>query len=281
MYAVSKPRLGTRGQPEQSRVAILDAAVREFARDGVAGARTDAIARSAGVNKALLYYYFSDKEALYQAVLDHVFSGLRISILQALAQPLPPRERLKTYVCAHFDYIASNPLYPRIVHAEFLRAGREASNEGMAKSGSIQPAHRKGRGRVPRAQAADSGTLRLRHIASEYFRPAFVGIAALLKEGAEQGEFRAVNPLHFIPSMISVIVFYFTIAPIMKVMAGVDPMSPARLAERRDAALDFITSALFIPRPAETTATGKTKLKLKTRTKLAPQKRRSPGEPTQ
>ena len=89
--------------------------------------------------------------------------------------------------------------------------------------------------------------MRLEHIASEYFRPAFAGIAALLKEGAEQGEFRAVNPLHFIPSMISVIVFYFTIAPIMKMVAGIDPMSPARLAERRVAVLDFITAALFIP----------------------------------
>ncbi len=258
MHAASKPRLGTRGQPEQSRVAILDAAVREFARDGVAGARTDAIARSAGVNKALLYYYFADKEALYQAVLDHVFSGLRVSILQALAQPLPPRERLKTYVCAHFDYIASNPLYPRIVQAEFLRAGRETTDDAIASIGTSASQRAKAVG-AARTHTA-SGTLRLQHIASEYFRPAFGGIAALLQEGAEQGEFRAVNPLDFIPSMISVIVFYFTIAPIMKVMAGVDPMSPARLAERREAVLDFITSALFLPRAAKTQA-AKTKPK--------------------
>src|SRR5437867_9052371 len=99
--AVSTPaRLGTRGKPEQSRVAILDAAVREFAREGVAGARTDAIAKSAGVNKALLYYYFKDKEAIYQAVLDQVFGGVRTAIHNALAQNLPPRERLKAYVCA-------------------------------------------------------------------------------------------------------------------------------------------------------------------------------------
>jgi TetR/AcrR family transcriptional regulator len=249
MHAASKPRLGTRGQPEQSRVAILDAAVREFARDGVAGARTDAIARSAGVNKALLYYYFADKEALYQAVLDHVFSGLRVSILQALAQPLPPRERLNTYVHAHFDYIASNPLYPRIVHAEFLRAGREALDESLPRRGTQTgpPTRRRVSPSKSSHGQTGSGTSRLQHIASEYFRPAFEGIAALLKEGAEQGEFRAVNPMHFIPSMISVIVFYFTIAPVMKVMAGVDPMSPERLAERRVAVLDFIAAALFVP----------------------------------
>src|SRR5215471_21041140 len=111
-------RLGTRGQPELSRAAILKAAVREFAGEGVAGARTDAIARKAGVNKALLYYYFKDKEALYQAVLDEVFSGLRAAVEGALSLRLSPRERLIAYLRAHFDYIASNPLYSRIVHAE-------------------------------------------------------------------------------------------------------------------------------------------------------------------
>src|SRR5436190_2034296 len=215
MSASPKTRLGTRGRPEQSRAAILKAAVREFAREGVAGARTDAIARSAGVNKALLYYYFKDKEALYQAVLDEVFSGVRAAISNALSQDLPPRERLEAYVCAHFDYIASNPLYPRIVHAEFLRAGRDPS--------------------------------RLQRIAKQYFQPVFVNLAALLKEGEKCGDFRLVNPVHFIPSMISVIVFYFITAPIMKVMIGADPMSPEYLAQRRAAVLDFISAALIVP----------------------------------
>ncbi len=207
-------RLGTRGKPEQSRKAILKAAVREFSQEGVSGARTDAIARSAGVNKALLYYYFKDKEALYQAVLDEVFSGVRAAIHNALSQNLPPREKLAGYVCAHFDYIASNPLYPRIVQAEFLRAGRDPS--------------------------------RLERIAKHYFRPVFLELSALLKEGEQSGEFRRVDPIHFIPSMISVIVFYFNTAPIMKLMTGADPMSPERLAERRSAIIDFISAALLI-----------------------------------
>jgi TetR/AcrR family transcriptional regulator len=213
MTAIFKNRLGSRGQPEQSRAAILRAAVREFAREGVAGARTDAIARRAGVNKALLYYYFKDKESLYQSVLDGVFSGLRAAIDGALAQRLAPRDRLLAYVGAHFDYIASNPLYPRIVQGEFLRAGRDSSQ--------------------------------IEHIATDYFRPVFTRISAVLQEGIESGDFRRVDPLHFIPSMISVIVFYFTTAPAMKVMTGVDPMSQAQIAERRAAVLDFISAALF------------------------------------
>ena len=216
MPVSSKIRLGSRAQPEQSRAAILKAAVAEFAREGVAAARMDAIARSAGVNKALLYYYFKDKEAIYQAVLDQVFGGVREAIHGALSQPLPPRERLKGYVAAHFDYIASHPLYPRIVHAEFLRASRDDSQ--------------------------------LQRIAKEYFRPTFTEVAELLGEGMQSGDFRRVDPMHFIPSMISVIVFYFTTAvPVMRIMTGEDPLSQERIAERRMAVIEFITAALFVP----------------------------------
>ena len=123
--ALTKPRLGSRGRPEESRAAILQAAVREFSREGVAGARTDAIARAAGVNKALLYYYFKDKETLYGAVLDQVFGGSeRRASSRRLSSDLPPREKLLAYVGAHFDYIASHPLYPRITQGEMMRAAR-------------------------------------------------------------------------------------------------------------------------------------------------------------
>ena len=221
MQSAQKSRSGTRRQPEESRAAILQAAVREFAREGVAGARTDAIARSAGVNKALLYYYFKDKEAMYDAVLDEVFSGVRETVRKALALPLPPRERLKAYVRAHFDYIAAHPPYHRIVNAEFLRAGRESSRMGR--------------------------------VAQQYFRPIFASLAALLKEGAESGDFQPVNPIHFIPSMISVIVFYFTTGPVMKMLTGLDPLAPERLAERRSAVIEFISAALFTSRPGAPT----------------------------
>ena len=65
----------TRTQAEradQTRARILDAAVREFSENGLAGARTEQIAEAAGVNKALLYYYFEGKEALYAAALETV-----------------------------------------------------------------------------------------------------------------------------------------------------------------------------------------------------------------
>jgi TetR/AcrR family transcriptional regulator len=214
MPTISKSRLGSRGRPEQSRAAILQAAVREFAHEGVAGARTDAIARAAKVNKALLYYYFKDKEALYGAVLDQVFGGLIACVGEVLSRDLPPREKILAYAGAHFDYVASHPLYPRIVQGEMMGAGRSRANH-------------------------------LERIVKKYFRPLFGRIAEVLNAGRASGEFRPVDPLHFVPSMIAVIVFYFTSAPVMRIMTGKDPMSAERVGARRAAVLDFVSAALF------------------------------------
>src|ERR1700757_1573819 len=103
-------RMGTRGQPEESRAAILKAAAHEFAQHGIAGARTVAIAREARVNKALVYYYFKDKETLYGAVLDNAFSGLKATVLRDLDGDGAPRDKILAYVGAYFDFIASNQL---------------------------------------------------------------------------------------------------------------------------------------------------------------------------
>lgn len=210
----AKSRLGSRGRPEQSRAAILQAAVREFSREGVAGARTDAIAHAAKVNKALLYYYFKDKDSLYEAVLDQVFGGLIACVGEVLSRDLPPREKILAYAGAHFDYVASHPLYPRIVQGEMMGAGRGRTNH-------------------------------LEHIVKKYFRPLFGRVADVLKRGQTAGQFRPVDPMHFVPSMIAVIVFYFTSAPVMRLMSGQDPLSPQRVAARRAAVLDFISAALF------------------------------------
>ena len=208
------PRLGTRGRPEESRAAILKAAVAEFAEHGIAGARTDAIARAAHVNKALLYYYFEHKDALYEAVLDHVFSGLRARVMPVLEGNLPPRQKMLEYLGAYFDYIAANPRFPRVVQAEWMRAG--------------------------------AGSPRMQRVAREYFRPIFRKLADLLMEGIEAGEFRAVNPIDFLPSVVGVIIFYFGAAPLMKTLLKVDPLSVERIRERRAFVLDFISEGLFV-----------------------------------
>ena len=210
----SSPRMGTRGQPEESRAAILQAAAREFAEHGIAGARTDAIAREAKVNKALLYYYFKDKETLYGAVLDSAFSGLKSTVFQVLDSDQPPREKFLTYVGAYFDFVAANQVYPKLMQREMMRA-REGQSPHIEK------------------------------VVKNYIQPIYMRVGELLRKGIAEGEFRAVDPAHFIPSMISMIVFYFSSAPVMQKIVRFNPLAPERIAERRAAVLDFVSAALF------------------------------------
>jgi TetR/AcrR family transcriptional regulator len=209
--------MGTRGQPEESRAAILKAAAHEFAEHGIAGARTDAIAREARVNKALLYYYFEDKDTLYGAVLDDAFSGLKNTVFQVLDGALPPREKILAYVGAYFDFIASNRLYPRLMQREMMRA-REGESQHIDK------------------------------LIKSYIQPIFVRVNQVLQEGIALGEFRAVKTEHFVPSIVAIIVFYFSSAPMIQKIVGFNPLSPQRVADRRAAVLDFISAALFAPK---------------------------------
>ncbi len=187
--------------------------MREFALEGVAGARTEAIARSAKVNKALLYYYFKDKEALFGAVMENVFGELTSAIDEALKSDLAPKEKFLAYVRAHFNFVASSPLRPRLFHRELMRSGRD-------------------------------GSPHLKQIVENHLRPTFGKVAAMIREGVESGDFRPVNPTHFIPSVIGVIVFYFS-TPVPKMITGVDPYDPEVIEQRRAAVIDFVSAALF------------------------------------
>lgn len=215
-HGQSPPRMGSRGQPEESRAAILRAGAQEFAEHGIAGARTDAIARQAGVNKALLYYYFKDKETFYGAVLDHSFSGMKTTVFHVLDSELPPREKILAYVGAYFDFIASNQIYPKLMQREMMRA-----REGHS--------------------------VHIDRLVKTYFQPIYRRVEELLRKGIAEGEFRKVDPAHFVPSMVAMIVFYFSSAPVMQRIVRFNPLAPKRIADRRAAVLDFISAALFRP----------------------------------
>jgi TetR/AcrR family transcriptional regulator len=210
-------KAGSRGEPEKTKAAILGAALEEFAREGVAGARTDEIARSAGVNKALLYYYFKDKDGLYAAVLEQIFAGLLLQLSAVLDRDdLTPRQKMLLYIETHFDYLGRSPLFPRVLQREFMRTGRNAS------------------------------TLTGR-IVERYARPLYAKLLKLLEQGCEAGDFRACDPAQTLTSILAVIVFYFISITAPQLMGSGAPFSPERLAARRAAVLDFISAAVLSP----------------------------------
>jgi TetR/AcrR family transcriptional regulator len=213
---------GSRRQPAASRKAILEAALVEFAQEGLAGARVDAIAEAAGVNKALLYYYFRDKESLYGAVLDRFFEPLLHRVMTVCDRPGTAGKRFLSYVRAHFDSIAESPYYAHIFMSELMSASR-------------------------------GGSTQLDRIFNHYLQPIGLRIVALLQEGIDSREFRAVQAEQFAPSAIGSIVHYFLTAPLRRKFMHENQSSTQVIQERRAAVLDFIAAALFTDRDAGVT----------------------------
>src|SRR5580698_9396163 len=94
-----------RDRADQTRKAILGAAIREFSAHGLSGARTEAIAESAGANKALLYYYFKSKKGLYAAAIEEVSGKVAEDALAAIALRHCRRDPMLRAALNHFDRI--------------------------------------------------------------------------------------------------------------------------------------------------------------------------------
>jgi TetR/AcrR family transcriptional regulator len=202
-----------------SRVAILDHAIAEFATNGVAGARTAAIAEAAGVNKALLYYYFKDKKSLYSASLNAVFSGIIEDILPMLESGLSPGEKLLRLARAHFEYLVHHPNYPRLIQQELSRA------------------------RVTGELSSD-----LRAIGDSHFLPLQRAGIRTVEQGIASGEFRKVSGAGTVSAIIGLNVFYFISSPILQMLRGIDPFSPQSVRAHIAMSLDFIGASLFTDR---------------------------------
>ena len=194
-----------------TRAAILAAAGRVFAEAGLAGARTDAIAAAAGVNKALLYYYFRSKDRLYAAVLEDQFREFNAQAVAALTAPGSARAVLLRYVNLHFDLASQRRRFAPL-HQQFMML-RGRSMEGLVR-----------RHFTPRSQA----------------------LARLLERGMREGEFRRADIRHTAVSLVALIVFYFAAAPMVKMLGPADAYSEADLKRRKQQVLDFIRFGLFV-----------------------------------
>lgn len=95
---------------------ILQAAEEEFLLKGFAGARTTEIAQKAGVNHAMLHYYFNTKEQLFEQVMAEVIALFRDSVASVFEQSdMPVLEQIKEAMSRHFDFVRQNPLLPRFI----------------------------------------------------------------------------------------------------------------------------------------------------------------------
>jgi AcrR family transcriptional regulator len=113
-------RNGTSRDPEGTKTAILAAATREFADKGFGGARIDAIAGHAKINKRMLYHYYGGKEALYLAVLEESYASIRRAEAKLDLAHREPEEGLRDLVQFTFRYFLDHPEFLSLLGTENL-----------------------------------------------------------------------------------------------------------------------------------------------------------------
>src|SRR5271170_2390468 len=202
---------------EQTRKNILRAAILEFSAHGLAGARTDAIAESAKVNKALLYYYFKSKHGLYAAAFEEIASSVVERTLAALDPEHSAGERLVRAALNHFDRILTQHEFQSLLQQEMVRFRR-----------------------------GESGDMSL--LVKKVFKPLLVKLQETVQEGIRTGELCEFDWLQVVYSMLGANVFYFLSAPMMQFALPFDPFDAAALEARRRAAAQFLGKALFVDR---------------------------------
>jgi TetR/AcrR family transcriptional regulator len=197
---------------------ILDAAEALFARRGFAATTIKQIAGAAGVNSALLYYYFADKERLYRAALDRLVRRMFGRTAPRLDAAGRPEDRLRAFLEAQVEVLLSHPhLYPLIL--------RELVDYGAAHA-----------------------VEQIRLVAATAFRR----LCAVIEEGQRGGVFRReLDPRFAAISSVSVILHFFTARPAIGIFLGYTTAGPPAEVTRAYArhAVDFALAALAA-RPA-------------------------------
>jgi TetR/AcrR family transcriptional regulator len=201
-----------RRDPAGTRQKLLTAARREFASSGLAGARVDEIAARAGVNKQLVYHYFGDKDALYLAVLEWVYTEIRAHEQNLNLEGLPPERAIRKLIESSFDYLATHPDFIVLLNDE---------NRGGAR-------HVQGSRKL---EAMHSPLVSL--------------VSKILSEGVRAGTFRkGINPVHLYISIAGLSYFFFSNTPTLSAIFGKDLSTPAARRARRKHVVDLVLQAL-------------------------------------
>src|SRR4051794_36913709 len=108
------PRPRSAAADSASRARIVRAAAREFAAHGYAGANIERIARTARLNKAMIYYHFASKAALYREILNDMFGAVRNRVAAVAASTADPAEKVRRYVEAIAGEALARPHFPPI-----------------------------------------------------------------------------------------------------------------------------------------------------------------------
>jgi AcrR family transcriptional regulator len=130
MAAKDKPKSR---DAEATKARILAAAKREFAKNGLAGARVDQIADKAKANKRMIYHYFGSKEELFQTVVEAAYVDIRTAEQKLDLESLPPCDALEKLIRFTWDYYLKNPEFITLVNSENLHRARHLKKSEVIK----------------------------------------------------------------------------------------------------------------------------------------------------
>src|SRR3954453_10563638 len=104
-----KPRATITRRDGDTEQRILDAAHSIFVRRGTAGARMQEIAAEAGVNQALLHYYFRNKEQLAQAAFERAGKGFMPAVVQVIGSTGDLEDKVKRIAQLEIEHLKRAP----------------------------------------------------------------------------------------------------------------------------------------------------------------------------
>jgi AcrR family transcriptional regulator len=193
---------------ERSQGTILAAARDEFAEHGLGGARMDRIAERAGLNKRLIYYYFEDKEKLFQAVLEQAYKDIREEERKLNLLNLKPADALRRLVEFTWDYHLAHPEFLTLLNSANLHRARHIQGSRQAR---------------------------------EMNSPLIEMLAEILEHGRKEGSFRGgVDPLQLYVSIAGLSYFYLSNNHTLSAIFGRDLMSTKARHERLTHMCDVI-----------------------------------------
>lgn len=185
---------------DRTRQAILRAAMEEFSDKGLGGARIDAIAERAGVNKRLIYYYFESKEEVFLAVLEQTYSDIRDAEAELHLERMEPTDAVRALVAFTWRHYLEHPEFLTLLNSENLHRARHLQ-----------------------------GSPRIRQLNS----PLIQTLGEVLERGRAAGTFRGgVDPLQLYISIAGLAYFYLSNQYTLSAVFGRNLMQPKALSER-------------------------------------------------
>ncbi len=161
---------------------ILVAAQEVFTQKGMDGARMQEIANKAGINKALLHYYFRTKQKLFEAIFEMVFSKIFPNLMAMVHSDLPFEERLGIFLEKYIELLQKNPFLPTFILKEMNRNPEILAS--IIKSNGVDPKE----------------------------------VIAMFQKEMEAGKIRKMDPRDVLINMLGLSIFPVAAGPLLNIM---------------------------------------------------------------